>query len=66
MSIIFLYGCYCFLYFHMCIGGTVDITVYEVAVGGGLRELYTANGGDWGGTYVDKAFRYTLVNHFFS
>jgi len=38
-------------------GGTVDITVHEVKVCGGLRELYKANGGNWGGTYVDKAFR---------
>jgi len=38
-------------------GGTVDITVHEVAASGGLRELYKANGGNWGGTYIDQAFR---------
>ena len=39
-------------------GGTVDITVHEVTSSGGLKEMYAATGGDWGGTYVDKAFRY--------
>lgn len=39
------------------IGGTVDITVHEVQPGGFLKELYKANGGNWGGTYIDKSFR---------
>ncbi|XP_052276645.1 heat shock 70 kDa protein 12A-like isoform X2 [Dreissena polymorpha] len=43
-------------------GGTVDITVHEVLQGGGLKELYAANGGDWGGTYVDRAFRVLLAD----
>ncbi|KAK3600518.1 hypothetical protein CHS0354_028718 [Potamilus streckersoni] len=38
-------------------GGTVDITVHEVLHGGHLRELFKANGGPWGGTTVDKAFK---------
>ena len=38
-------------------GGTVDITVHEVYAGGYLRELFKANGGNWGGPYVDLAFR---------
>ncbi|XP_062615746.1 heat shock 70 kDa protein 12A-like [Saccostrea cucullata] len=37
-------------------GGTIDITVQEVQPGGLLREVYKANGGDWGGTKVDEAF----------
>ncbi|KAH3835273.1 heat shock 70 kDa protein 12A-like isoform X1 [Dreissena polymorpha] len=42
-------------------GGTVDITVHEVTSSGGLKEMYAATGGDWGGTYVDKAFRLFLA-----
>lgn len=41
-------------------GGTVDITVHEVQRNNTLRELYKANGGAWGGTYVDEAFREML------
>ncbi|OWF47860.1 Heat shock 70 kDa protein 12B [Mizuhopecten yessoensis] len=37
-------------------GGTIDITVHEVLKGGFLKEIYAANGGDWGGTKVDEAF----------
>ena len=37
-------------------GGTIDITVHEVLKGGFLKEIYEANGGDWGGTNVDEAF----------
>ncbi|XP_052235947.1 heat shock 70 kDa protein 12A-like isoform X11 [Dreissena polymorpha] len=37
-------------------GGTIDITVHEVCFGGGLKELYKATGGAWGGTMVDQAF----------
>lgn len=38
------------------LGGTIDITVQEVQAGGRLREVYKANGGNWGGTRVDEAF----------
>ncbi|OWF53938.1 Heat shock 70 kDa protein 12A [Mizuhopecten yessoensis] len=41
-------------------GGTIDITVHEVKPGGTLRELYKANGGDWGGTKVDEEFERLL------
>ena len=34
----------------------MDITVHEVLEDGTLRELYKANGGNWGGTSVDDAF----------
>ncbi|XP_069129609.1 heat shock 70 kDa protein 12A-like [Argopecten irradians] len=37
-------------------GGTVDITVHEVQSDLKLKELYMANGGEWGGTMVDKEF----------
>ncbi|XP_060566338.1 heat shock 70 kDa protein 12A-like [Ruditapes philippinarum] len=37
-------------------GGTVDITVHEITESGNLKEIYKANGGDWGGTKVDEAF----------
>ncbi|XP_021349338.1 heat shock 70 kDa protein 12A-like isoform X2 [Mizuhopecten yessoensis] len=41
-------------------GGTVDITVHEVLEGLKLKEVYMANGGDWGGTMVDKEFEMLL------
>ncbi|OWF52452.1 heat shock 70 kDa protein 12A-like [Mizuhopecten yessoensis] len=41
-------------------GGTIDITVQEVQSGGVLKELYKANGGDWGGTSVDQQFEELL------
>ncbi|KAL4232761.1 Heat shock 70 kDa protein 12A [Mactra antiquata] len=37
-------------------GGTIDITVHQVQDNGSIKELYAANGGDWGGTYIDEAF----------
>ncbi|XP_045181401.2 heat shock 70 kDa protein 12A-like [Mercenaria mercenaria] len=37
-------------------GGTVDITVHEITQHHDLKEIYKANGGDWGGTNVDQAF----------
>lgn len=43
-------------------GGTVDITVHEVQSNGSLKELYKANGGNWGGTYIDAAFRRFLAD----
>ncbi|XP_045203146.2 heat shock 70 kDa protein 12A-like [Mercenaria mercenaria] len=43
-------------------GGTVDITVHEVQPSGSLKELYKANGGNWGGTYIDIAFRNLLAD----
>lgn len=41
-------------------GGIIDITVHEVASGGSLKEIYEANGGDWGGTKVDESFENLL------
>ncbi|XP_060606844.1 heat shock 70 kDa protein 12A-like [Ruditapes philippinarum] len=38
-------------------GGTIDIIVHEVCTDGTLREIFQANGGNWGGTVVDKAFQ---------
>ncbi|XP_069129610.1 heat shock 70 kDa protein 12A-like [Argopecten irradians] len=43
-----------------CGGGTIDITVHEVQSGGVLKELHRANGGDWGGTSVDRQFEKLL------
>ncbi|XP_061179604.1 heat shock 70 kDa protein 12A-like [Saccostrea echinata] len=37
-------------------GGTVDITLHQVLQGGGLRELYKASGGDYGGNQVNKRY----------
>ncbi|XP_053408430.1 heat shock 70 kDa protein 12A-like [Mercenaria mercenaria] len=43
-------------------GGTIDITVHEVQSQFTLREVRAANGGDWGGTMVDKAFENFLID----
>ncbi|XP_053398663.1 heat shock 70 kDa protein 12A-like [Mercenaria mercenaria] len=43
-------------------GGTVDITVHEIQSSGSLKELYKANGRNWGGTYIDIAFRNLLAD----
>ncbi|XP_033742407.1 heat shock 70 kDa protein 12A-like [Pecten maximus] len=43
-----------------CGGGTIDLTIHEVQDGGALKELHRANGGDWGGTSVDKEFEQLL------
>ncbi|KAK3577257.1 hypothetical protein CHS0354_030542 [Potamilus streckersoni] len=42
-------------------GGTVDITVHEVMLGGKLKELHKASGGAWGGTQVDEAYKQFLI-----
>ena len=38
------------------IGGTIDITAHEVLNDGTVKELIKANGGDWGGTSVDREY----------
>ena len=38
-------------------GGTIDIAVHEVLHDGSVREITTANGGNLGGTRVDKSFQ---------
>ncbi|XP_031604821.2 heat shock 70 kDa protein 12A-like [Oreochromis aureus] len=40
-----------------CGGGTIDITVHEVLVGGALKELHKASGNDLGGQTVDRKFK---------
>ena len=37
-------------------GGTIDITAHEVLRNGTVKELIKANGGDWGGTSVDREY----------
>lgn len=39
----------------------MDITVQEVQTDGSIKQLYMANGGDWGGTTVDRAFEEYLM-----
>ena len=43
-------------HYAIIVGGTVDIVAHEIEESGGVKELYPACGGDWGGTLVDKAF----------
>lgn len=40
----------------MLTGGTIDITAHEVIEDGRVKELITANGGNWGGTRVDAEY----------
>ncbi|KAL4232760.1 Heat shock 70 kDa protein 12A [Mactra antiquata] len=37
-------------------GGTIDITVHQVQADGSIKELYVANGGNWGGTSIDRKY----------
>jgi molecular chaperone DnaK (HSP70) len=45
-------------------GGTIDITAHQVVNGLKLKEITTANGGDWGGIAVDMEFKKLLVKIF--
>ncbi|XP_076084861.1 heat shock 70 kDa protein 12B-like isoform X2 [Mytilus galloprovincialis] len=45
-------------------GGTVDITVHEKLLGGGLTEISRATGGDCGGTAIDAEFIQLLAKIF--
>jgi molecular chaperone DnaK (HSP70) len=45
-----------------CGGGTVDITVHQVSLRGGLEEVAEGTGGAYGSTYVDKEFREYLTS----
>lgn len=38
------------------VGGKIDITAHEVSNDGTVKELIKANGGDWGGTSVDREY----------
>ena len=45
-----------------CGGGTVDITVHEMAnEAGQLKELFKATGGPFGSITVDEAFKVYLI-----
>ncbi|XP_060584394.1 heat shock 70 kDa protein 12A-like, partial [Ruditapes philippinarum] len=46
-----------FPHLKQVLGGTIDIIIHEVCIDGTLSEIYQANGGNWGGTTVDKAFQ---------
>ncbi|KAK3587083.1 hypothetical protein CHS0354_014958 [Potamilus streckersoni] len=45
-------------------GGTVDITAVEVLEGSRLREIIAANGGPWGGQYINENFFKLCKMHF--
>ena len=40
----------------MLLGGTIDITAHEVSNDGTVREIIKSNGGNWGGTSVDREY----------
>ncbi|KAL6455388.1 hypothetical protein MHYP_G00361980 [Metynnis hypsauchen] len=48
-----------------CGGGTIDVTVHEVAEGGCLKELHRVSGNNLGGQTVDKNFK-SLLREIFS
>ena len=43
-------------------GGTIDITIHQVGLFGGLKEVHAATGGGWGGMLVDEAFKNLLID----
>ena len=43
-------------------GRTIDITVHQVGLSGGLKEAHAATGGGWGGMLVDEAFKNLLID----
>ena len=53
-------------FFFICYtsGGTIDIAVHETQLDGKVKELYKANGGAWGGCYVDKLYEKMLGDIF--
>ena len=40
----------------MLLGGTIDITAHEVLDDSTVREIIKSNGGNWGGTTVDREY----------
>ncbi|XP_038132738.1 heat shock 70 kDa protein 12A-like [Cyprinodon tularosa] len=40
-----------------CGGGTIDITVHRILIGGALKELHKASGNNMGGQTVDRKFK---------
>ena len=48
----------------MFIGGTVDITAHRTLKGEKIEEILPANGGPWGGMYVDGQFIHILEDIF--
>ena len=46
------------------VGGTIDITVHETESDGKVKEIYKANGGAWGGSYVDEMYEKMLGDIF--
>ena len=53
-----------FSYYIFYLGGTIDITVHETNHDGTVKELYKANGGPWGGSYVDEKYAQLLCQIF--
>ncbi|XP_062578755.1 heat shock 70 kDa protein 12B-like [Saccostrea cucullata] len=45
-------------------GGTTDVAVHEKCLGGKIKELFHASGGNWGGNMVDEAFFQFLIRLF--
>ena len=45
-------------------GGTLDVTVHELLENGGIRELYKATGGTFGGQNVNRQFKILLETIF--
>ena len=50
----------CILCFWGKIGGTIDMAMQEVRDDERLQEINRAQGGDWGGIYVDEEFKHML------
>lgn len=46
------------------LGGTIDVTLYEVQNDSELKELSEPSGGPWGGTFVDQEYESFLKDLF--
>lgn len=54
----------CIILFLFCLGGIVDIIVYEKLKGNKLKEFFKVSGGVCGGIFVDFKFYVILIRIF--
>jgi hypothetical protein len=50
--------------FCFILGGTIDVTSYQIQNDSELKELHIPSGGPWGGTCVDREYLAFLENLF--
>jgi hypothetical protein len=52
----------CCQFLWIILGGTIDVTSYQVQDDSELKELHIPSGGPWGGTCVDREYLAFLEN----